>query len=79
MNQKQLLMHINEVSFAMTEAVLFLDTHPCNKEAMEYYQKMKKMRKEAVEQYEKQFGPLTTDSVRNTTDWEWAKTPWPWE
>lgn len=79
MNQKQLLMRINEVSFAMTEAVLFLDTHPCDKEAMEYYQKMRKLRKEAVDQYERQFGPLTADSVRNTPEWEWTKTPWPWE
>ena len=79
MNQRQLLMHINEVSFAVTEAVLFLDTHPCDKEAMEYYRKMKKLREEAVAQYEKEFGPLTTDGVRNTSEWEWTQTPWPWE
>lgn len=79
MNQKQLLMRIMEVSFAMTEAVLFLDTHPCSEEALEYYQKMKSLRKEAVTQYEKQFGPLTTDCVRDTASWEWTKTPWPWE
>ena len=79
MNQKQLLMQIMEVSFAMTEAVLFLDTHPCNTEAMEYYQKMKSLRRDAVKQYEKEFGPLTADSNYNTSEWKWAKTPWPWE
>ena len=62
MNQKQLLMHLSQVSFAVTEAVLYLDTHPCDKEAMEYYQKMKQLRKEALDEYQRKFGPLQSDS-----------------
>ena len=38
MNQKQLLMYITQVSFALTEVNLYLDTHPCDQKAMEYYQ-----------------------------------------
>lgn len=79
MNQRQLLMYISEVSFALTEAVLFLDTHPCDKDALQYYRQVKKLRKEAVNQYESQFGPLTNDSVNGTGEWEWTQTPWPWE
>lgn len=79
MNQKQLLMYITQVSFGLTEAVLFLDTHPCDKEAMEYYQQMKKLRKEALEKYECNYGPLLTDGNNDMDTWEWTKTPWPWQ
>ena len=78
MNQKQLLMYLNQVSFALTEAVLFLDTHPNDKKAMEYYQEMKSLRQDAIKKYEREYGPLTNDSV-DSEKWEWVMTPWPWE
>ena len=42
-------MYITQVSFGVTEAVMYLDTHPCDAEAMSYYQKMRKLRKEALD------------------------------
>lgn len=79
MNQKQLLMYLSQVSFAVTEAVLYLDTHPCDKEAMAYYQKMRKLREEALEKYQREFGPLLIDSNYDDCNWGWTETPWPWE
>ena len=40
-----LLKVINEVSFAMYDCCLFLDTHPMDSCALDYFQKMKKKRK----------------------------------
>ncbi len=79
MNQQQLLMYLSQVSFGVTEAVLFLDTHPCDKEAMKYYQKMRKLREEALEQYQAKYGPLLSDANFNECSWTWTETPWPWE
>ncbi|MCD7826652.1 MAG: spore coat protein CotJB [Clostridiaceae bacterium] len=79
MNQKQLLMYIDQVSFAIDDLILFLDTHPCDKDALDYYQKLRKMRKEAVRQYTTEFGPLTITENENECYWDWVKTPWPWE
>ncbi len=79
MNQKQLLMYITQVSFALDDVVLFLDTHPCDKDALEYYQKTKELREEAVNKYNREFGPLTTDSVNDSYRWSWVDAPWPWE
>ena len=79
MNQKQLLMYLSQVSFGVTEAVLYLDTHPCDKEALEYYHTMKKLREEALEKYQREFGPLLNDSNKDECSWEWTQTPWPWE
>ena len=51
-NQCQLRQFIDEISFAMDDIVLFLDTHPCCQEALAYYEECKKMREEAIDEYE---------------------------
>ncbi len=79
MNQNQLLMYIDQVSFAIDDLILFLDTHPCDKNALEYYQKLRQMRREAVKQYSTQYGPLSITGNENECYWDWVKTPWPWE
>lgn len=79
MKEKQLLLYISQVSFALTEVALFLNTHPDCKEAMEYYQKLRALRQESVANYENQFGPLMQDGNKSTCSWDWVKTPWPWE
>lgn len=81
MNQdrNKLLLYITQVSFAIDDLVLFLDTHPCDKDALEYYQKLKKARKESLAEYTHKYGPLLNDNVDNSCYWEWVKEPWPWE
>ncbi|MEI3327972.1 MAG: spore coat protein CotJB [Thomasclavelia sp.] len=37
MNNDDLLMQIMMLDFAVQEASLFLDTHPCDEEAMRYF------------------------------------------
>ena len=41
MSKKDLMMMIQQYSFAMVECALFLDTHPSNTEALEYCEKIK--------------------------------------
>ena len=50
-DQMRLLKYISQVSFALTETNLYLDTHPCDKVALSYYQMVKKQREEAVQEY----------------------------
>lgn len=38
----ELLDWINTVSFVCDDTKLFLDTHPCNTEALEFYEEFKK-------------------------------------
>lgn len=78
--QNKLLRFIYEVGFAIDDVILYLDTHPCDKQALEYYDNYKKLHKQAVEEYTRMYGPLTVDNVCNSNNyWAWAKTPWPWE
>lgn len=77
--QKQMLRFIMEVSFALEDVVLYLDTHPCDKEALCYYEQYRRVRKQAVEEYTNMYGPLCSKDVTSKNCWRWVETPWPWE
>lgn len=78
-DREKLCRYIQEVSFALLDCGLYLDTHPCDQEALEYYEKYQKLRKEALKEYQRCFGPLLLDSVNTTKGWGWTEGPWPWE
>ncbi len=79
MSKEKLMDIITKSSFAMDDVKLFLDTHPNCNEALEYYQKAKKMRQEAWEMYTINFGPLSSYQVDNDDYWDWNLGPMPWE
>lgn len=78
-NCDALLQRVYEVSFAMDDVVLYLDTHPEDIEALNYYHYVSDLRQQAVEAYEAQCGPLMFDQVRDENYWSWVNDPWPWE
>lgn len=77
--QMRLMKAIYEAGFVIDELVLFLDTHPCDTDAIEHYKKYKKLYADLVRDYAHMFGPLYADQVSVENQWTWAKTPWPWE
>ena len=81
MSREQRLNWINQVSFAVNEMVLFLDSHPDNEEALAYFEEKSALRNEALAEYAKRFGPLTIDTADDTCSrsFEWVNQPWPWE
>ena len=62
-----LLQQINEVSFAVNDILLYLDTHPDDEKVLA--------------EYAKDYGPLTVDTASKTceTSWKWSQQPFPWE
>ena len=48
MNRNQLMEHINQVSFAVDEVKLYLDTHPCDSEALVVFHEMSAHRNDAL-------------------------------
>ena len=79
-SRKELMDKINQYSFAVNEANLFLDTHPFDTEALAYFQKYRELRVEAVKEYAKYYAPLAIDyAVNDKTPWSWVNEPWPWE
>lgn len=79
-SRRELMQRINQYSFAVNEATLFLDTHPYDTEAMNYFQKYRALRLEAIQDYAKYYAPLVIDyAVSDKAPWSWANEPWPWE
>ena len=79
-NRSELLEWINVVSFAVDDVKLFLDTHPCNEDALEYFEEFKKQRVQALKEYAKYFGPLPLDTACPPAEyWCWINEPWPWQ
>lgn len=72
---------IDALAFAIHEMVLFLDTHPHDRKAMELLREYRRRRSEAIKNYEAKFGDFieTTEDVKPTNYWRWLDSPWPWE
>lgn len=79
MSRKALMNKVSALGLATHEAVLFLDTHPDCREAMEYFNASRHALDDAVREYEKCFGPLTAFSTDTEDGWSWIKSPWPWD
>lgn len=66
--------------FAVHEAVLYLDTHPDDQNALEYYRRKQQQLMQASENYQKTVGPIRACAVDTESgSWRWVETPWPWE
>ena len=50
---------IYQCGFAISDITLFLDTHPKDPDALDYFQHMKHKYNHFVAEYETKFGPLT--------------------
>ena len=79
--QEKLLHDIGILDFIVVELSLYLDTHPTDRNAMEYFNHYNRMNNQAKKEYSRKFGPLTI-ALADTCecgDWTWATLPMPWE
>ncbi len=77
-SQEMLLRKIQALSFAKVETELYLDTHPDNKRALEYYKDLLEELDEAMTEYQNKYGPLFAEGVVGQS-WDWVKKKWPWQ
>lgn len=79
MNRETMMQRVREASFALVDIGLYLDTHPDDEKAMDYYNKYQQINKEVRRAYEDSYGPLTSKGVNTEYGWTWVRDPWPWE
>ena len=70
-SQSQLIEYINQVSFAVNDITLFLDSHPKNQKALAYFHEHSERRNEALKEYARRFGPLTIDTANDAASNSW--------
>lgn len=80
MNHKeQMLKDIGIVDFAVVELALYLDTHPHDRKAMEYFNHYNRIKNQLVREFSRTYYPLTLDYADSNTVWRWGEAPLPWE
>ena len=79
MNRAELMRKIQETGFALYDLTLFLDTHPQNQMALDYFTDVQKNHTELQAEYEMMYGPLTAFDTNPEHGWTWIQDPWPWE
>lgn len=75
-SKDKMMRELQEVSFSMDEVRLFLDTHPEDGKAMEYYEKLTKRRQMLMDECSRAYGPLTPDYVLPKEDGAWEDDSW---
>ena len=79
MNRDNLMRQLQEVSFALVDTNLFLDSHPDCKLALDFFREMQTKYAQLPADYEIEYGPLTAFDTNTEHGWEWIDHPWPWE
>lgn len=78
--REALMLRVQSYGFAVYEAVLYLDTHPCDPVALGEIEEFKRLYHMAVMEYTERYGPLTAQApCTGENSWAWINCPWPWE
>lgn len=78
-NREMLLKQVQMYDFVLNDAALYLDTHPNDKNAQDYYKKHLQMRNSAANEYTAKYGPLLQHDFDGANSWRWVDSPWPWQ
>ena len=78
MTKAELMRKIQSLAFAKLEAGLYLDCHPDNRAALEYYHKLHGELDALVLEYSNKYGPITADDSSHMS-WNWVEGAWPWQ
>lgn len=78
--QERLLSDIRMVCFSVTELTLYLDTHPKDARALEYFNHYIRIQKQLEKEYAAKYGPLNLATANTYNgEWNWGRMPLPWE
>ncbi len=66
--------------FALYDLGLFLDSHPCDQQAMYLRQMYKEKLTHLIDEYEQCYGKYILTQMDVEDNWkDWISDPWPWD
>lgn len=77
--EQQMLKEISMIDFVLVELTLYLDTHPYDRSAMEYFNHYSRIKNRMSREFSAKYYPLTTDMAESNREWRWGAAPLPWE
>ncbi|MBR1743567.1 MAG: spore coat protein CotJB [Lachnospiraceae bacterium] len=82
-NREEMMSRLSEISFALNDLTLYLDTHPDCQNGLALYHKLMKERLELLADFARNFYPVTQASaITGECDeniYGWGEGPAPWE
>ncbi|MEG1847651.1 MAG: spore coat protein CotJB [Lachnospiraceae bacterium] len=80
MEQAKLLHEIGMTDFVVVEMAEYLDTHPHDQEAIEYFNYYAGLKNRMMAEYAEKYYPLTLATANNSgKEWEWGLQNPPWQ
>lgn len=80
MNKRDEMLHdIGIVDFVLVELMEYLDTHPFDHNAMEYFNHYAKIKNDMVKEFSQKYFPLVKELAESNQEWRWGMAPLPWE
>ena len=73
-----LMTELQSLAFAIQDLALYMDTHRCDRDALELYRAYQEQYRNCKMEYIKKCGPLTHYD-RTEGEYAWLDDPWPWE
>lgn len=79
-SKTQLLHDISVIGFVLYELILYLDTHPTDQNALDYFNHYNKLYSQMHKEYSLRYGPLTANGYeRMNNEWTWSTGKMAWE
>lgn len=79
-DRAEMMNRVQKLSFVMFDTSLYLNNHPEDQAALNYFTKYQALAQQAQKDYEETFGPMTMEGVNAEQDgWSWLEMPWPWQ
>lgn len=78
-NKEQLLKDIGIVDFVVVDLGLYLDTHPMDRNAIEYFNHYSRIKRQMEKEFSTKYYPLRQDLAESNKEWRWGAAPLPWE
>jgi spore coat protein JB len=79
LNREKLLEEVMAADFYLVELNLYLDTHPCDQNAINLLNQSIQRARMIRDNYERFYGPLTALNSFSKYPYQWIESPWPWE
>ena len=70
---------LQALHFAIQELALYLDTHRCDREALELYRAYQNLYEQCRHKIQPKHGPMNHLMADDCGDYRWLDDPWPWE
>lgn len=77
--RRKKLHDIGIADFVLTDLMLYLDTHPSDQKAMEYFNHYARIKTQMEREFARDHYPLRKDLAESNRDWRWGSAPLPWE